>query len=1156
MNACRTPLAEMISLRPRFLRSVNLERDFHSRDAADGYLVTRGTLAALSLLSRGVNDPSYRAQCISGPYGSGKSALALFFAKLLEKEQSNGLRTKGRQDLGPIADSLLPSDGEGYVTVLATGGRENLSACLVRSLKRSLEMSGREALLEALSRQHEAVLVASDPSTRQVVALFEDLAKFAKEHEQAQGLIVIVDELGKLLEHAALNPDESDVQVLQELAEAASRSYDSPLWFITVIHQQFSQYASRLGRRHQKEWAKVQQRFFDIPCALDGLDALQLVAAAMNGKEESASLPIENVRQAARDCSVLAPRGSEEDFEKLCACCYPLHPTAVLLLPLLFKRFGQNERSLFSFLSADEPFSLSRWVRNQEFNVDDPPFVRLPHIYDYAYHTLIGGAPAPQIARAWAEAGDALARLGDATESEVHTLKTISLLNLVGDASRLPASHEVLELALRSPGLSAEQLREVLKSLEARRLIVYRRFRNAFRLYEGSDIDIGERLTAAYQTLPTQSVSLLVAKELCPAPPLVARKHSYIRGMLRLFSVIPASSEDMQAALSAKDEADGHIICCLVENQEQHSAVQDLLNANIDNSTIVMVTRETDQLAESARDVAALEWVKNNTPGLTGDRVARQELEERRLEASIAFRSEWNRLFTPGSGHAAVYWKGQRQETKSSKELAELVSLATDEIYPYAPKVQNELINRRSLSSAAAAARRNLIEAMLLHSQEEGLGLIGYPPERSIYESVLRKSGIHRQNDRGEWEFGSPTDEDPGLQKAWNHILEASYSESLQPKPLADLFSDLCGPPFGVADGFVPVLFYACLHAHAATMALYEDGTFVPEVTLPVMERLMRNPGNFSVLRFVVEGERAAVVERFAKGFNVDSALLPVIRSIYAGMSSLNKYVEITSNLPDNSVKARDAILRAKSPERLLFIELPEALGCRPFEVHSSKCDKRRVAKFFDVLNEAFNALMTCYSDLLGRIRTDVFRIFDIAKTQEDWRDIIPQRAALLSGLVTDTGLRTLMNRAIDTTLPDDEYLESIAAGIVGQPPNRWSRADEDLFTKLVAQFSAKVRSAETLVDLKSSLQDSEAGYLVTIDTKSNEPVRRVVRLSEKDRSEAERAANEIIGKYSAEMDTQVLLAAVAEAARRVILLDTESADEQSQNGALHDETR
>jgi len=146
-------------------------------------------------------------------------------------------------------------------------------------------------------------------------------------------------------------------------------------------------------------------------------------------------------------------------------------------------------------------------------------------------------------------------------------------------------------------------------------------------------------------------------------------------------------------------------------------------------------------------------------------------------------------LFTPGSGQATVYWKGTRREMKSSKELTELVSIATDEIYPYAPTVQNELINRRYLSSAAAAARRSLIEAMLLHSQEERLGLNGYPPERSIYESVLRQSGIHRQNERDEWEFARPSGEDPGLQRAWDHILEVSCSELLQPKPLTDLFS-------------------------------------------------------------------------------------------------------------------------------------------------------------------------------------------------------------------------------------------------------------------------------------------------------------------------------------------------------------------------------
>jgi len=1154
MQTSKTPMIEMITPRPRFLRSVHLERDFHGKDTADGYLVTRGTLSALSLLNRGTSDPSYRAQCISGPYGSGKSALALYFAKLLEKEQSNGLRPKARRNLGAIGAQLLPADGEGYVTVLATGTREDLSACLVRNLRRSLEVSGRIDLLDAILSKHNDVVDNPKPNTRQVVAIFEDLAGLARERESAQGVIVIVDELGKLLEHAALHPGDSDVQVLQELAEAASRSHDAPLWFITILHQQFSQYASRLGRRHQKDWARVQQRFFDVPCVLDGLDALQLIAAAMNGCEAEAIQSSEQVRNTVRECAVLAPRGSEQDFEDLCMSCYPLHPTAVLLLPSLFRRFGQNERSLFSFLSADEPFSLTDWMRTQEFSADTPPFVRLHHIYDYAFHTLVGGAPTPQVARLWSEAEDALARLGDASDAQVHTLKTISLLNLVGDASRLPASRDVLQLSLASPAFSPEQLGETLHALDGRKLTRYQRFRNAYKLFEGSDIDISARLVAAYQTLPTQSVALLVAKELCPAPPMVARKHSFIRGMLRLFSVVPSSLDGLSASLAVDDGADGHVVCCLVENDEQSSSVVQLLDEQHDPSSVVLVASETDELAEAARDVAALEWVRDNTPGLTGDRVARQELEERRLEASMAFRSEWNRIFAPGAGQAAVYWNGGRQDISSGKALTELVSKAADEVFPHAPIVQNELINRRSLSSAAAAARRNLIEAMALHSGEEGLGLEGYPPERSIYESVLRQSDIHRQDEHGKWCLGRPNDKDPGLQIAWDRILEVSCSDVLEPKPVADIFADLCSPPFGVADGFAPVLFYACLCANSATMALYEDGTFVPEVTLPVLERLMRNPGNYSVVKFDISGERASVVERCANGFGVDNGLLPVVRSIYAGMGSLRKYAEITSNLPVNAAVVRDTILRAKSPEKLLFVELPTALGCRPFETDSATVDRSNIDSFFDRLNEAFSALMRCYRGLLEHIQSGLLRIFDVPQHDVNWRETIPGRANALSDMVTDATLRALVNRACNTTLPDDEYIESLGAAIVGQPPSRWSRADEDSFARLVLQLASKTRSVESLLDMKSSLQDSDDGYVLTIDTKHSEPASCVVRLSRQEARDVARVAEEILNKYASTTGPRVLLAAVAEAARRVILSDSESANGQAQNGAARDD--
>lgn len=1143
------PVAELISLRPRFLKSVHLERDFHGKDTADGYLLTRGSITALSLLSRGVADPSYRAQCISGPYGSGKSALALYFAKLLDKEQHNGLRERARRSLGAVADALLPADGDGYVTVLATGVREGLSTSLVRNLKRSLETSGRAHLLRALSDKHAHALGNPVPGTRQVIALFEDLAELVVKTKCASGVIVVVDELGKLLEYAASNPDEGDIQILQEMAEAASRSHEHPLWFVTILHQQFSQYASRLGRRHQKEWARVQQRFFDIPCTLDGLDALQLVAAAMNGAESDTVRSNKHIRNAAQTCSSLAPRGSEADFVELCIACYPLHPTAVLLLPSLFRRFGQNERSLFSFISADEPFSLVDWMRGRTFDPAEPPFIRMPEVFDYAFHTLIGGAPIPQVARLCAETEDVFARLGDASPEQVAALKAVSILNIVGDASRLPASNDILELALTSEQFTREHLEAILASLESRRLITYRRFRNSFKLWEGSDIDIGERLTTAYQHLPTQSMVLEVAKELCPAPPLVARKHSYLKGMIRIFSVVPSSAEDMQRALSVEDSFDGHVVCCVAENEEQRRTAEDSLATCSKDSVIVMIAGTTDELSEAARDVAALEWIRHNTPGLSGDRVARQELEERRLEASIAFRSEWNRLFTPGLNQVGVYWRGEKQDVASSKALAELISRSADETFRYAPTIQNELINRRTLSSAAAAARRNLVEAMILRSNVEHLGIDGFPPERSIYESLLKESGIHRQNECGDWEFGRPSDKDPGLQRAWDRILEISHSDALQPVNVRDLFDNLSKPPFGVADGFVPVLFYACLHANARTMALYGDGTFVPEVQLPVMERLMRNPGNYSVLKFELEGERAAVVERFSNGFDVENTLLPVVRHLYASMGSLTKYAETTRNLPDNAIAVRDAILRAKSPERLLFVELPTALECRSFEGASGD-NTGGIETFFNALNESFRALIDCYPKLLLEcVKSGIFKIFGVSDRESNWRSIIPARAEALSELVTDAKLRTVINCARDRILGDFEYLELMGASIVGQPPREWNRADEELFDKQVSQLAAKTRLVEALEGVQSSLEDSEEGYVITINTKSHKLARQPVRLTKPEHTEVERIAGEILATYSSQFGPRLLLAAVAEAARQVIILSNESDSDQAEYG-------
>ena len=70
-----------------------------------------------------------------------------------------------------------------------------------------------------------------------IVPLYEEAAEYLSRFgSEGTGLLLIVDELGKFLEYGAANPDRGDVFILQQLAEAATRS-TRPFLFLTVLHQ-------------------------------------------------------------------------------------------------------------------------------------------------------------------------------------------------------------------------------------------------------------------------------------------------------------------------------------------------------------------------------------------------------------------------------------------------------------------------------------------------------------------------------------------------------------------------------------------------------------------------------------------------------------------------------------------------------------------------------------------------------------------------------------------------------------------------------------------------------------------------------------------------------------------------------------------------------
>ena len=156
-----------------------------------------------------------------------------------------------------------------------------------------------------------------------------------------------------------------------------------PLALVTMQHMAFDEYADSASAAQRREWAKIQGRFEDIPFVDSPAQTRSLIAASF--EPPSGRLAESQSGWAHRQLPVLQSLGLNElaaDPEQL-AACWPLHPVALAALPELCERYGQNERTLFSFLAGHEPLSVASFLSDTAWDDDHLPVVRLDRLYDY-----------------------------------------------------------------------------------------------------------------------------------------------------------------------------------------------------------------------------------------------------------------------------------------------------------------------------------------------------------------------------------------------------------------------------------------------------------------------------------------------------------------------------------------------------------------------------------------------------------------------------------------------------------------------------------------------------------------------------------------------------------------------------------------------------
>ena len=1142
-----TVLADHISVLDRFARSTNLERDVDRLEPLDGYIVTARALDVVErVAATAATGVAGGAWSLTGPYGSGKSSIALLLDGAFGPAGPTRTRAlKLIDETSPAVGESIRHAHERYRTVdsgfqrgLITASREPIGDTLLRALQSAvlrrygkLPSSGN---LPAANTLRRGIDHAAENDLHRTVSSPTEIVEIARCLAEDAPLLLIIDEFGKNLE-AIRDSSEADPYLLQMLAEAGQGS-GLPIFLLTLQHLSFENHLAGVAVPRRREWAKVQGRFEDIAYVDSSRQSRALIGTVFAVGNENLRKRI--ARWARPHARVMRSLGIAEMADpEVVASCYPLHPLAAMLLPELCNRYGQHERTLFSFLAGPHSASAASFLASTRLPSRGAlPSLGLGTIYDYFVsgdaHAEIASDRLPR----WSEIALRLRDLHGLSPRQTRLAKAIALLNLVSVGGTIRASSRVLSL------VDADSV-HLLTRLDAAGVVTFREFADEYRIWQGTDVDIRSLLELARQKAGRQSLFEILSSLDVPAP-VVAARHSARHDVFRVFARRYADSGEDVEPPDAFSPCDGEVLLIVGADRRLPKLASPAATAK---PTVAAIPDDLTGLDRAAREIAAVTVVSND-PVVESDWVARRELADRLAESQAAFRDAMTATFGADACRWVLVDDSGVRELRAGRGSAAL-SEAADLAYPSTPAVGNEMLNRTDLTSQGAKARRLLLEAMIERHSEANLGLEGYGPEVAMYRAFLARTGLHlRVSNGGTCDFGTPTD--TSLLPAWKALEGELERAKTRRVNLKDIHAVLLLPPFGMKAATIPVFVTAALLAFRDEIAIYEHGTFKPLLTPDLSERMVRNPGHFEIKHFAnAAGARRQVVDALAERLggvrrfgrhrvgNVLSVVGPMVHQIRC----LDGYTRRTRNLGAAARMVRDAIGMAVEPDELLFDALPNALGFRPVPTDTETYAK--ACEYADSVGVALDELTGCHDRLLA----DLFQ-FLLDTSAESSRLAVTGQAAALDNEVLNPSVRafvgTLANDSVDT---DADWISTVATVVSGKAPMEWG--DDDL-SRFRSELPLEIAAFQRLVALHAERRANGGGPFdalrVTITRPDGSEHVGLVDIDRRERGVVEKAIDEVLKELGESIGSphrvhKALLAALGD---RILAEQTRRSDE------------
>ncbi|WP_304211315.1 hypothetical protein [Phocaeicola plebeius] len=938
---------------------------------------------------------------IIGTYGTGKSSFLMALEQDLLNNKSN-----------LVSEKQVFAGAENFEFMNIVGDYTTLSTLL----------------------SNELATTPSDDSKN----IFSALAKLLiKLKSQNKFLFIFIDEFGKILEHAANNNPEKELYFLQTLAEFVNVSSRNVI-LITTLHQNFGSYAYKLTETQRNEWLKVKGRFKELVFAEPVEQLLYLAAESLT----KSKVMTDGAKENFLDVFSLAKKNkiiSESLTARTSKMLYPLDAISASCLTLAIQRYGQNERTLFSFLHDTTSNSINSFIPN------DTTTYNLAVVYDYIIYNFYAVLAETNIdSTNWRAIRVAIERVesGIINKNNINDalkiVKTIGLLNLFYNGVII--DFVFLETyALKSLGI--KNPRSIIEKLTANKIIRFAAYKSQFILFEGTDINIEDELYKAATIVP---VPKLVATEIAPyikRNVVVASASYYRTGTPRYFQFI-VSNEPYDVEPTGDEDGFVNLIFPLEDVKNQMIE----LSASSGKAIIYAYFDDTETIVKHLYEIKKLQYLLDNV--VLEDRIAKGEILKQQAYETQLLNKSINDCVEMMNAQVEWYFNGKQQIINCRKDLNKLLSTVCESVYNKTPIIRNELFNKQKISSAISLARVNLLDAMIEHWQEEDFGFspTQYPPERTIYNTLLKSSGIHRRNEDGLWILGEPIA--PELQSLWAVCTDFLAKSTEKALKLSDLVKTLKMRPYKLKQGVIDFWLPIFLFVKQQEFALYNGETFVLNINKELFELLQKRLNDFTIKAFDVTGIKLELFNKYREFLNKEhresitsKSLMDTIRPFFNFYKGLNVYAKTTHKFDyDATAKFRDILATAKDPCKAFLEDMPVALGYNDFH------NEEFAAQYLQLIKTAVHELVICYDLFINRIEETVVEYLGLPHDYVDYKEVLVQRYSNINRNLLTAKSKSFLDRILAPSDNKREFYEKIGLVVFDRKIETIKDREEALF--------------------------------------------------------------------------------------------------------------